>query len=314
MKSKGFQLRVVGLYIFAVGGFLLLQGCASGRTGVGTLYWPYDEPMDEPGRMPEIDYPVDSMEQVDSVELPPDMYSTPSYQETVETPSKIYIVRKGDTLSGIAKIYGTSWKKLVSFNNLPNPNKLSVGQSIQIPGDLSQVLSSVPSSSSKSVSTAPKSGKKRSKKSIPQGKSYVIQKGDTLSGFATRSGVSIPEIKAANALNGNQIVAGKSLSIPKKGAVVINITSEPTPTAKSDSKSVTVKVDVPKLAPIVEAAAPVETAAADPVYEHILYPGETIQDVARQYSVSQDDILWLNGITDPSTLKSGMKILVPVPE
>lgn len=43
-----------------------------------------------------------------------------------------YIVKKGDTLSSIAKKYDTSVSALVSLNNLSNPNKISVGQVIKI--------------------------------------------------------------------------------------------------------------------------------------------------------------------------------------
>lgn len=45
---------------------------------------------------------------------------------------KIYTVKSGDTLSEIAKIYGTSINFLVSDNNIKDPNKIYVGQKIQI--------------------------------------------------------------------------------------------------------------------------------------------------------------------------------------
>lgn len=41
---------------------------------------------------------------------------------------KKYVVVKGDTLSGIAKRYGTSWKKIAQDNGIENPNLITVGQ------------------------------------------------------------------------------------------------------------------------------------------------------------------------------------------
>ena len=47
--------------------------------------------------------------------------------------SKTYTVKKGDTLSAIALLYGTTVRELVSLNGIKNPNLIKVGQVIQIP-------------------------------------------------------------------------------------------------------------------------------------------------------------------------------------
>ncbi len=44
-----------------------------------------------------------------------------------------YKVKSGDTLSKIAKKYGTTYIKLAAYNKLANPNKIYVGQIIKIP-------------------------------------------------------------------------------------------------------------------------------------------------------------------------------------
>lgn len=43
-----------------------------------------------------------------------------------------YIVKKGDTLSGIAKKFNTTWKKLQDLNKLKNPDLIRPGQKIRI--------------------------------------------------------------------------------------------------------------------------------------------------------------------------------------
>ena len=62
----------------------------------------------------------------------------PTYVETTPVvPSVVtesfYIVKSGDTLSSIAKKYNMKYQDLAKFNNIPNPNKIYVGQKIMIP-------------------------------------------------------------------------------------------------------------------------------------------------------------------------------------
>ena len=51
--------------------------------------------------------------------------SNPSYTE--------YVVKKGDTLSGIAKRYNTNYQALAQYNRIADPNRIYVGQKIRIP-------------------------------------------------------------------------------------------------------------------------------------------------------------------------------------
>ena len=313
MKCKR-NLLIVASHMLVLAGFLLLQGCATGECPIDWLNWPYNAPADEPLLIPTDEYPDSSL-------LPPvapavDTTDVISFTEPVviepviqTEPSQTYTVQKGDTLSAIASMYGTSWKKLAEFNSLSNPHKLFVGQEILIPGSLSAsapiTRSSAPSTSwSTSSSASP----------IKQGSSYVIQKGDTLSGIAKRAGLSVQEIQAANALDSHVIIAGKSLSIPKKGEVPV---SSSAPAVEKAPAPAPVMEDVPESAPApapLADIAPLEPAASAPVYEHVLYPGETLEDVARQYGSSKDEIMMLNGITSPDAVKPGTKLLVPIPE
>lgn len=45
----------------------------------------------------------------------------------------VYTVKAGDTLSGIASKYGTTYQKLAAYNGISNPNLIHVGQKIKIP-------------------------------------------------------------------------------------------------------------------------------------------------------------------------------------
>ena len=51
-----------------------------------------------------------------------------------------YIVKKGDTLNGIAKKYNTTYQKLAEYNNIKNPNIINVGQIIKMPNNNTPVI------------------------------------------------------------------------------------------------------------------------------------------------------------------------------
>lgn len=51
----------------------------------------------------------------------------------VQPQETVYTVKKGDTLSGIAAKYGTTYQKLAKYNDIQNPNLIHVGQKIKIP-------------------------------------------------------------------------------------------------------------------------------------------------------------------------------------
>lgn len=73
-------------------------------------------------------------------------------QPTTDTTGEtVYTVKSGDTLSGIAAKYGTTYQKLAEHNGIPNPNVISVGQKIRIPGTGS-------STATKPADTTPSTG------------------------------------------------------------------------------------------------------------------------------------------------------------
>lgn len=63
-------------------------------------------------------------------------YTAPTTNATPAAPSNgetVYTVVAGDTLSGIASKYGTTYQKLAEYNGISNPNLIVVGQKIKIP-------------------------------------------------------------------------------------------------------------------------------------------------------------------------------------
>ena len=64
------------------------------------------------------------------------IYNPSVKEEVTPTPSSSdyeYIVKRGDTLSGIARRYNTTYQELARYNNIANPNLIYVNQVIKIP-------------------------------------------------------------------------------------------------------------------------------------------------------------------------------------
>ena len=115
--------------------------------------------------------------------------------------SKSYTVASGDTLTSIAKAYGTTVSAIATANNISNPDYIYVGEVLTI-GSSTSTSTSTSTSSTSSSSTSSSS------------KSYTVASGDTLTSIAKTYGVSISTLaKLNNISNTNLIYAGTTLKI-----------------------------------------------------------------------------------------------------
>lgn len=123
-----------------------------------------------------------------------------------------YIVQQGDTLSSIARTFGTTVQAIAQANNIANPNFITVGQVLIIPG----TSGNFDSAANDGSATTPGSSEETA---VASSGSYIVQPGDSLYSIAQRFGVTVAAIVAANNLaNPNFIIAGQQLIIPGSSA------------------------------------------------------------------------------------------------
>lgn len=119
-------------------------------------------------------------------------------------PAQTYTVRSGDTLSKIADRFDVSggYQALARHNNIANPNRISVGQKIKIPGSSSGGSSGGGSSSSRPAT-------------------YTVRSGDTLAKIADRFNYpgGYQALARANGIsNPNRISVGQVLRLGGTGS------------------------------------------------------------------------------------------------
>ncbi len=97
-----------------------------------------------------------------------------------------YTVKAGDTLSGIAKKFGVTVAQLQKWNNIKDPNKISVGQVLIVKAPASTVVK------------------------------YTVKSGDTLSAIAKKYGTTVAQLQKWNNIKDpNKISVGQVLIVKK---------------------------------------------------------------------------------------------------
>ncbi|MFT5408626.1 MAG: LysM repeat protein [Verrucomicrobiales bacterium] len=131
-----------------------------------------------------------------------------------------YSVRSGDTLSSIARRHNTSAPHLLALNGLRNPNALSIGQKLNVPGGSSPapVDNRYGSQGSSKPAPAPAPAEEASSDLLtaPDGHGYYeVVSQDTLYSIALSFGTTTRELRRLNKLEGDdELSVGQYLLVP----------------------------------------------------------------------------------------------------
>ena len=171
------------------------------------------------------------------------------------------VVRNGDTLSGIAAAHGMTVAQLASLNRISDPNRIYAGQTLRLKA------APAPAAAAKARPSAQRT--------------HVVRYGETLTGIARRYGTTIQAIVGLNHLpNASRIFAGQRL-------VVAAAAPAPRPAAK------------PRPAPV------------PALRTHRVSSGETLTSIARRYGTSIEAIAKVNGMRNPSFVRTGTVLRIP---
>ncbi len=172
---------------------------------------------------------------------------------TPSSSSKQYIVKSGDTFSGIARKNGISVGSLIAANKGVTPSKIAINQKLVIPQmnakkAVTTQVKTKPSTTSKVAATK--------KTSTPSKTSYTVKKGDTFYGIARNNNTTVAKLIALNPkIKPTKLSPGKVLKLSGSSTTVAkSITKKPSTPSKSKTTSTKVAVaSKPKPKPVAKA-------------------------------------------------------------
>lgn len=205
--------------------------------------------------------------------------AVPSEEKAPEKPEpkpapateNIYVVRKGDNLSTIAKKHRVRLSELMEINSLNRSSVIKVGQEIKIPA--SGEVSSMPEQKPAEHENAQVSS---------EAETYVVKSGDSLSRIAKRHSTTVRQLMSINNLKNHNIKIGQKLIVPKASA-------------KKQASS---------------AQQSQNSAAANGEITYEIKSGDTLGVIARKHGTSVSAICKRNGISDPRKIRAGQKIII----
>ena len=190
--------------------------------------------------------------------------------------TKYHVVKRGETISKIARRYGVSTTSLKRWNGLRS-NRIRKGQRLKIntyekveSEDNSGEALRQDDDATKNVEVA--EVKEQREKAVY----HTVRRGETLSSIAEDYGVTVNDIREWNGLSGSSINAGQKLAVDS--SVAKKVSSKKSSDAVASTK-------------------------------HKVRRGETLASIAEKYGVSVSNLREWNGISG-SNIKAGQTLVV----
>jgi LysM repeat protein len=228
-KDKGRKrVKIAVFFVLAIHGVglmaLLMQGCGQSK-----------EPVAPPSEATDTNPPPEFLDTTNiaaTASNPPVVVTVPTVapETTAATPASPltpalpaggteHTIVKGDYLEKLAKDYHTTVKAITDANPGIEPTKLKIGQKIHIPAP---TAAAAPAETGAALTPGASVGAEQT---------YTVKSGDNLTKIATRFGVSLKALRAANGLKTDSIKVGQKLKIPAKGTASA---TAPAPTAATE--------------------------------------------------------------------------------
>jgi membrane-bound lytic murein transglycosylase D len=115
-----------------------------------------------------------------------------------------HVVRSGETLSSIGRLYKIPYGRIAAWNNLRSPYRIKPGQ---------RLLIQAPGTGTQSAGTSVQSPSAAKSSSAGESLTYVVKKGNYLAGIGALFGVSARDIMSWNNLRRGTIYPGQRLTV-----------------------------------------------------------------------------------------------------
>ncbi|WP_461227111.1 LysM peptidoglycan-binding domain-containing protein [Lacticaseibacillus suihuaensis] len=227
---------------------------------------------------------------------------------TGSTSGVTYTVRRGDTLTAIARRYGTTVSALAALNGLKNPNVLMVGQKLVVKKATTTTASSAttkPTTTTKPATSTSKPAAKPTPATAtkPAAKptvtspavTYTVRAGDTLYAIARSHQTTVAKLVSLNKLaNANRIGVGQRLVI-RAATTAVKATATKATTAKATpTKTATAKT----------------TAKTTAAKTYVVRAGDTLWGIATRNHTTVAKLTAKNHLTNANYLRIGQRLVL----
>ena len=231
-------------------------------------------------------------------------------------------ISRGQTLSAIARRYGTTVATLQQINGIRDPSRVRSGHVIKVPS-----ASTATSTTPVRVAAVPAARPAVAKSSGAVAVSHTVGRGQTLSQIAVMYDTTVTDLKKANG-----ITDPRSLRAGQKVKVHASVASAVSPAAATRAHQVVAGESLWTIARnygttvstirrmngmddahVLRVAERVQVPTNGLSHrEHRVSSGQTLSQVARMYGTSVGQLKRMNGIADASRIRSGQILKVPL--
>ena len=219
-----------------------------------------------------------------------------------------YEVRKGDTVAGIAKRFGTTPAMIAELNGLLAKATVAADAELRVP---SAVFNLPP----KVLAAAALVDGRGSLKRASSRQVHVVARGDSLSAIARKTGVPVASLLSLNGLKpsatlraGQTLMLGSTATVPDKAPAAV--ADKPADKAADKAPLKLAKADKgkPKPAKVNAKAAPASAPAGKQV-TYVVRAGDTLFAIARALEVSVADLRNWNRLSQADAIQPGQKLV-----
>lgn len=196
-----------------------------------------------------------------------------------------YVVKKGDTLYGISKMYNVSVDDIKKYNGLIS-NDLSIGKVLKIPNTLNVY------------------------------DSYTVKRGDTLYSIARKYNTTVDNLRRLNNLNSDSLSIGQVILLPSvdtssdnTSIYVVNPGDTLYSIAREYNTTVEVLKDLNTLTTNILSVGQKLVVLSDNSNIYVVKRGDTLYSIAKKYNITVDRLRQLNNLSS-NNLSIGEKLII----
>lgn len=242
--------------------------------------------------------------------------STTTQPKILVAENTFYRVRRGDTLSTIARKHRTTVSQLRRLNDLSNRTLLRVGRSLRVPDNGGDGIKLVYEEDA-ARGPANKGGTAVPAMEVRGLEYHVVRMGENLTTISRRYGLTVAELLKLNNLSNRSVLRrGQKLRV-KPEAASRSATTKPQlkkkgPALASFKSGSLTKAKVARLQKEVSTKRGSHLAAASmKEKKHTVRRGETMYDVSKRYGISLNELARANNLKLNHRVMAGQSLVIP---